>query len=138
MKVSEVPQDLDPSYEGLTKLCYAVDDQGQFVTVQSRGWSAEETVKSLAWAKIHKELEAARLLVKAGRQSPLRYFMVARQMDVGLLAQNMGISGLRVRWHLRPNVFARLNMHWISRYADCFEISVQTLREFKGDDGTRF
>lgn len=133
MKVNEVPQDLDPSYEGLTKVCYAVDQNGKFTRVQSSGWTAEETVKGLAWEKIHRELARAAKLVREGKASPLYYFMIARQMDIGLLAQNMGISGLRLRWHMRPAVFARLNATWLSRYADCFEISEAQLSSFKGD-----
>jgi len=67
--------------------------------------------------------------VLAGTASPLAWFMTMRQMDARLLAQNLGISTLRVWLHLRPGVFARLSQTWLSRYADCLDISVASLKD---------
>lgn len=135
MKINEVPQDVDPSYQGGKRLCYAVDDQGKYVQAFSAGWSAEQTVKGLAWKVIEAELVALRARVRVGRASALRYFMRLRQMDCGLLAQNMGLWRVRVWWHLRPTVFAKLSEAWLTRYADCLEIPVDRLRTYKGEDG---
>lgn len=134
MKVTEVPQDQDPSYLGETKLCYAVDEHGKIVPVQTTGWKAEETVKALAWHFINEDLDQTKQAVQAGRASPLLYFMKYRQMDRTLLAQNMGISRWRVWWHLRPRVFARLSEQWIDRYAECLEIPATILRSYRGQD----
>jgi hypothetical protein len=135
MKVKDVPQDHDPSYEGLTKLCYALDDNGRFVPTSTDGWHVEETVKSLAWRMIEKDLSQTRALVRAGQASPLLYFMKARLMDQTLLAQNVGISTWRLKWHLRPGVFKKLSEPWLKKYAACLEITVDLLRDYKGDDG---
>jgi hypothetical protein len=133
MKVTEVPQDLDPSYEGGKRLCYAVDESGKIVEAHSSGWQVEETVKSLAWKVINQELAATRLRVRAGRASNLEYFMKRRQMDPHMLALNMGISKLRVYWHLRPRVFRNLNEAWLRQYSSCLEIPVEQLRNYRGE-----
>jgi hypothetical protein len=128
MKTQEVPQDLDPTYEGWKRLCYAVDDQGTIVPAYSSGWEVEETAKSFAWRMIETDLARTREAIRAGRASPLEFFMKARLMNPHLLAQNMGVSTLRVRWHLRPRVFAMLSEAWLSRYALCLDIPIETLQ----------
>ncbi len=130
MKIADVPQDNDPSYEGEKKLYYAQNEKGQFVAAKSNGWHVEETVKNLAWQTIENDLKATKLKVIQGEASALRYYMKYRQMDTLLLAQNMQISRLRVWWHLKPQIFKKLNAQWLQKYADCLEISVQRLKNF--------
>jgi hypothetical protein len=128
MKKHEVPQDRDPSFEGHTKLCYAVDESGHYVRVQTSGWSTEKAVKDVAWAHIEKDLATTRDEVSRGLASPLKYFMKLRQMDPWLLAQNLRVWTWRVKWHLRPRVFRRLNETWLKRYAEALDVSVEELR----------
>jgi hypothetical protein len=128
MKISEIPQDDDPAFEGGKKLCYAVNESGKFVAAQSSGWNVEATVKEVAWNVIHQNLAATRARVLIGEASWLEYHMKARQMNPRLLAQNMGMSVWRVRRHLRPRIFSKLNDKWLSRYARCLEVSMQNLR----------
>lgn len=129
MKIREVPQDQDPAYQGGKKVCYAVDEHGKIKKAHTSGWKVEETVKNLAWKEIEKDLEQTVARIKEGRLSPLSYFMKLRQMDPKLLALNMGIFSWRVRWHLRPQVFRRLSETWLRRYADCLDLSVESLRK---------
>lgn len=129
MKVVDVPQDNDASYEGAKKLCYALDENGLFVAARTNGWHVEETVKSLAWKNIELDLERTKVRVSEGKSSPLEYFMKLRQMDAGLLAENMQISKWRVQWHLRPLVFNKLKHKWIERYANCLEVPADVLQK---------
>jgi hypothetical protein len=133
MKIKDVPQDHDASYEGAKKLCYALNDEGQFVSTTTDGWQVEEIVKSLAWQEIEKDLRLTSERVARGQASPLEYFMKLRQMDISLLAANMEISYWRVRWHLRPNVFRQLGSEWLLRYSECLDISIEKLREYLGE-----
>ncbi len=133
MRVKDVPQDNDVTYEGEKKLCYALDDEGRFVATTTNGWSVEATVKSLAWKKIEDDLQATSRRLLTGQASTLEYFMKLRQMDPSLLAQNMNISIWRVRWHLRPRVFEKLKPSFLMLYADCLDIPVETLRSFRGN-----
>lgn len=129
MKVEEVPQDRARSYEGGSKVCYAVDAFGKIVKTPTSGWTVEESAMSIAWDAIGSTLDRIRADVLAGTASPLAWFMTMRQMDARLLAQNLGTFTLRVRWHLRPGVFARLSQGWLSRYADCLDVPVASLKD---------
>ena len=128
MKIQDVPQDHDPSYEGKTKLCYATDDRGDIVAVSTKGWEVESVVKGYAWEVINDELEEIREKLKRGEVSALYYFMKLRLMDRKLLAQNMRVSVLRVWWHSRTKVFNKLPYKWLVRYSECLDIPVDRLR----------
>lgn len=128
MRTQDVPQDLDPTYEGKTKLCYATNEKGEIVGVQTRGWEVESTVKGYAWEVINAELADIRERLKRREVSNLYYFMRLRMMDYALLAQNMNMFAWRVRWHTRARVFNKLSDTWLKKYADCLDISVEQLK----------
>lgn len=129
MKTGEVPQQAEGSIlGGHRRACYAQDEHGRYVVVASDGWDVEAAVNQVAHADLRRELDAVRARVEAGRASPLAYYMVARQMDVGLLAAYAGLWSWRVRWHLRPAVFARLPTTTLARYADALKLDIDSLR----------
>ena len=129
MRVEDVPQDRSRFYEGSSKICYAVDASGKIVKTPTSGWIVEEWAMCIAWNAIGSTLDRIRADVLAGKASPLAWFMTMRQMDARLLAQNLGTFTLRVRWHLRPGVFARLGQAWLSRYADCLDVPIASLKD---------
>jgi len=133
MKLKDVPQDHNPSFEGHTKLCYAIDESGKIVSAQTTGWKVEADATDIAWNAINKELEQMRRKVRQGQVSPLEYFMKLRLMDPSLLAENMGVSKWRLRWHLKPSVFRRLDGQWLARYAECLDLPVKTLKDYGGE-----
>ncbi len=134
MKAHEVPQD-DSVLEGRRRACYALDAQGHYVVVASRGWEVERIVNEHARDALREELEAVRLQVLAGKVSALAYHMTVCQMDYRLLAANTGLSRFRVRRHLRPKVFARLSHAVLERYAHAFGLSVAELARLPGLGG---
>jgi hypothetical protein len=74
----------------------------------------------------------ARARVRRGEASPLEYFMKFRQMDVGLLAGNVGMFKWRVKRHLKPAKFRKLKPALLARYAECLDVSPVELRDFTG------
>jgi hypothetical protein len=129
VKAQDVPQDQDPTFEGHKKICYALGPDGKFVPVHTSGWSVEADAKNLAWQAIEADLEKCRQRVAGAKASPLEYYMKFRQMDPKLLADNMGICVWRVKWHMRPQRFRRLDGQWLRRYAECLDIPVERLSE---------
>ncbi len=128
MNLDAVPQDGNATLDGNRKAMYARDAQGRIVIAPSCGWEAEEIVTRQAVDALQVQAEAARAKVEAGLASPLEYWMYARRMDVGLLAQTSGFWQWRVRRHLRPEYFARLSDRQIARYADALGVTAQALR----------
>lgn len=128
MLEKDVPQDVGMA-DGLKEVCYAVDEQGRYVLVPSAGWEPKNITNSQAWEVIEAELEAVRRQVVAGDLSPIAYFMTKNLMDVGLLAQYVGLWRWRVKRHLKPAVFKKLPPAVLARYAAVFAIPVEELQD---------
>ena len=132
MQLDEVPQDgLEyKERDKLRKLMYAVDKDGHYTGIPSVGWEAENAATMGAWdevAEVQKETEAA---VRAGKLSPIAYYMQRSLMDVALLARYVGKWQWTVRRHLKPKHFAKLSDSTIAAYAAVFNISPEELKTF--------
>jgi hypothetical protein len=127
MKANDVPQETSRMLGGHKRACYALDKNGRYVVVASRGWQVEDIVNAQANEDIARACETVRLRVHRQEASALAYHMLRRQMTPRLLAATAGVSWWRVRWHLRPRVFARLKPHWLARYAEALNIQISEL-----------
>jgi hypothetical protein len=127
MKVNEVPQDIT-FYEGVKRACYALNEEGKYVIVPSAGWEAEDVVNALAVEDLAVSLEQTRKAVQAGVKSPLCYHMERRQMNPDILAKTAGISVFRVKRHFRPDIFSKLSISILQRYAQALAVTVEELK----------
>jgi hypothetical protein len=127
MKVNEVPQDIT-YYEGEKRACYALNNEGKYVIVPSTGWSAEEVFNSLAVEELAANLEETRKDVLKGLKSSLCYHMERRQMIPEILAKTAGIATFRVKRHLRTEIFAKLKLSVLDRYAKALAITMEELK----------
>jgi hypothetical protein len=128
MRVDQLPQD-DSILEGHRRACYAQDASGRYVVATSRGWTVEAIVNRQAVSDVEARIAQALEAVREGRASPLLYHMARCHMSPRLLAAYTGIWSLRVRWHLRPAVFARLPDHLLKRYAEALAVQPEALRQ---------
>jgi hypothetical protein len=127
MRIKDVPQD-ESILEGHQRACYAIDDNGRYKVVPSKGWEVETIVNGQAVTALREELEDTRRRVLAGLASPLEYHMQRCQMTPAMLAANAGLWAWRVRRHLKPAVFATLNQKLLARYADTLRMTVDDLK----------
>jgi hypothetical protein len=131
MKKHEVPQDDDGFMEGRQMdLSYAVDENGNYVTVPSCGWAPKNEALSQAWEVIHERVEETRQQVLQGKLSPIAYYMEKNLMDERLLATYVGLPKRKVRKHLKPEGFAKMDEKVLRRYVDLFGIPVEALTDF--------
>lgn len=128
MEKDEVPQDGIASYGGGRKLCYAVDRDGNYVTVRSSGWEAEAIATGSALDALEALKRDAWLRANAGAASPLEYYMHYRRMDLALLSQATGFSRWRIRRHFRAQVYARLSGRVLARYGEALGIEPAALK----------
>ena len=132
MKKEEVPQDKSNlASANLRELCYAVDKDGKYTTALSTGWEPKTVALDNSIAAIEEWIEEARGKIKRGEASPILYFMELNKMDLQVLAGYTGLWIWRVKRHLRPAVFKRLNAPVLERYARAFNISVEELKNYK-------
>ena len=123
MKISDVPQDCGIS-EDIPVVSYAVDDDGQYVKVGSRGWEPINVANSVAWQQISENIRETVVGIDRGELSSLAFYMVLHQMDVSLLAHYAGFFKWQVKRHLKPGVFAGLKPAIKEKYANLFKISM--------------
>lgn len=134
MKKDAVPQDESSlSKKNIQELCYAVDESGRYTTVLSKGWEPKSLAMEESLQDIKERAEEARKGVKAGVLSPIAYFMEINKMDNGILAGYVGMWRWRVKRHLKPAVFKKLSDRILAKYAEAFDITVTTLKNYSGD-----
>lgn len=134
MKISEVPQDDVRAMHGEKKALYAVDEHGRYARTTTRGWEVEEIVLHQVIGDFEEQARRAAARVRRGETSPVEYFMHKNWMDLLTLAQAMGLYRWQVRRHFRPGVFRKLQEKTLVEYARIFRVSVDALRNFRGED----
>jgi len=129
MKINEVPQDDVPYFtEGIKKGNYALDDEGKYVMVPSKGWVVDEMINRMAYDEYKVKVEETRKAVLEGKKSPLAYYMELRQMTPEILGKTAGIATFRVKRHLRPEIFAKLKEPVLDSYAKALSITREELK----------
>jgi hypothetical protein len=129
MKVNDVPQDDVFDYSaGIKKGNYALDDNGKYVMVPSKGWVVDEMINKMAYDEYKVKEEETRQAVLADRKSPLAYYMELRQMTPDILGKTAGIAAFRVKRHLRPEIFAKLKPDVLDSYAKALDITMEELK----------
>ena len=84
-----------------------------------------------AWDIVNEKVELARQKVLSGKLSPIAYYIEKNIMDTGLVAKYMGIRKWKVKKHLNPKNFAKLNDDMLEKYAKVFSISREELVDIK-------
>ncbi len=129
MKVKDVPQDL--KYMGgnvIRDLDYAVDEDGKYQAVRSDGWSPQNDALEITMDGIDEECQEILERVRAGETSPLEYHAARNVMPLELLARYTGFSKRKVRKHLDPKNFNKLDDETLAAYADALRITVDELK----------
>jgi len=132
MKKEEVPQDksnLESAH--FKELCYAVDEDGNYVTKNSTGWDPKTIALDNAIQDINERIEAAKQRVLKGNTSSIEYYMELNKMDVPILASYVEMWSWRVKRHFKPSVFKKLSDKMLNKYAAVFEISIEELKQIK-------
>lgn len=125
MKIDDVPQ--DNGMKAGHEIIYAVDDQGNYVLVQSLGWEPKVFIHSQYLDGLHQQVADVLKQVHDGKLSILAFHMVKNQMDVKLLARYVRLPRWKVKQHLKPDGFKNLEPALLNRYADVFDIPMDQL-----------
>ena len=135
MKKNEVPQDKSNlKSANLKELCYAVDENGEYVTQNSSGWTPKTIALDNAIQDIKERTENAKKRVQKGLTAPIEYYMELNKMDVGILASYVGYFSWQVKRHFKPKVFSKLSNKKLQKYADAFDISIEELKSMKHEN----
>jgi hypothetical protein len=131
MKVNEVPQDGRQTFGDTTLINYAVDEKGKIVPVQCSGWDVQVLVMNNLANMFDEWADEAKERVKNNQSSPIEYFMFHFGLDLPTLAQQMGLSQRKVKKHMKPEVFEKLDDSILEQYASLFQIKVSDIKNFR-------
>ncbi|HOT44617.1 MAG TPA: hypothetical protein PLM53_09140 [Spirochaetota bacterium] len=130
MKLKEVPQDGKRMLK-TTLVHYAENDEGKFEKVQSDGWDPGYYAGLNLQKEFTELAEEAKIKVKNGQSSTLEYFMYKAFLDPIGLAQFTGMPWRKVKKHLTPRGFEKLDDKTLARYAHVLHTDVETIKKFK-------
>lgn len=118
----------DPRYGQSRELFYSYNQDGTFE--KKVGYHGETTrlILQQAWDLFNDRIEEARQKVKAGKVSPIVYYMEKILADPLNLSMMAGISLWKVKLHCRPAFFKRLSDKTLQKYAEAFNITVEQLK----------
>lgn len=132
MKKTDVPQDKSNLESAdFKELCYAVDEDGKYTTVNSTGWDPKTIALNNAIEDINERVENAKNRVLNQQTSPIEYYMELHKMDLQILASYVGLWKWRVKRHFKPKVFQKLSNTTLQKYADVFDISIAQLKDIQ-------
>lgn len=114
---------------GLHTVSYVADEQGDQELLSGSVWQPVNVVNRQAWVEIEHHIAASKERIAQGRVSCLHYYMIANQMDTGLLAKYTGQARCLVRLHLVPFIFRRLGPKTLDKYARVFLVSSEDLAQ---------
>lgn len=134
MKKTDVPQH-GGLLNGVREVNYAVDDDGHYSLESSVGWEAKNVALRQAWEAINDQLRDVIAAIETGEQSALAYHMTKNQMDATLLSQYSGVARWRVKRHLKPAVFAKLDAAALAPYVELLGLTVDQLRSVPKNPG---
>lgn len=132
MKKSEVPQDKSNLESAdFKELCYAVDKDGNYTTVNSSGWDPKTIALNNAIEDINERVEKAKNKVLNKEASPIEYYMELHKMDLNILKSYVGFFSWQVKRHFNPKNFNKLSNKVLQKYADVFDISIEQLKNIE-------
>jgi hypothetical protein len=108
---------------------YKMDENGNYTHSLLANWGNKEIVNNSTWEIVKERIRDAKEKVMAGEVSPIAYYMQKSITDIKTLAQYVGIPKWRIKRHLKPAKFKRLNDKVLQKYADFFAISVAELKD---------
>jgi hypothetical protein len=130
MKTNELPQDKSNlTSANMNDLCYVVDENGNYTTKQSSGWSPKTLVLNKALELIEERVQNIKQKVIDKELSPIVYYMELNRMDLSVLAAYFGKWKWIVRRHFKPSNFNKLSSKSLKKYADIFNISIDELKD---------
>jgi hypothetical protein len=134
MKKTDVPQDTGV-FGQWHPVCYATDENGDYVRSQSSGWEPINIANDVAWEFIQEDIAHVLEKVRNGELSPLAYHISKSCMDVKMVAQYAGLSAWKVKRHLKPHIYRSLDKATLVKYASVFKIKPEELDALPGPSG---
>lgn len=126
-------EELNPVYKNQAygkyrEMLYSEYANGKFEKNVGYHGEADRVTLQQAWDLFNDRIEEARQKVLSGQASPILYYMEKTLVTPMDLSMHAGINVWRVKRHLKPNVFSKLNEKTLRKYAEAFNITLDQLK----------
>jgi hypothetical protein len=118
----------NPAYGQSRELFYSYGTDGKFEKSVGYHDESDRVTLQQAWDLFNDRIEEARQKVKAGKASPILFYMEKTLVTPMDLSMHAGINVWRVKRHLKPKVFNRLGEKTLNKYAVAFNITLDQLK----------
>jgi hypothetical protein len=134
MKKDEVPQDLGSLGKITKEVCYVTDESGKYTTELSKGWEVKTNALDVTWNDIEHKVATAKEKVMKHEASPILFFLEKNVMNIGILSSYTGFFKWQIMRHLKPQVFNKLSIKKLNKYAKVFNVTVDELKTMEVHD----
>jgi hypothetical protein len=107
-------------------ILYVEKEDGTFGPVQTGSYLTKNFLDDYESKRKHLE-ESLRAELKAGRTSPIHYYMVLEDLTLSELSARVNLRQSKVKKHLEPKHYQSLKINVLEKYAEVFNISVPDL-----------
>lgn len=128
MKSKDIPQDPSALDKFTREVCYAVGEDGKYVTGLSRGWEVKADALGITWEEAQQRINDAVDKIQKGEASPILFYIELNLMDMPTIAAYTGFWQWTIKRHLKADVFKGLSDKKLQKYADVFSVSVDDLK----------
>lgn len=108
---------------------YKMDENGNYTHGLLANWGNKEIVNNQTWEIVKERIKDAKDKVLNGELSPIAYYMEKCITDIKTLSLYVGIARWRIKRHLKPSHFKKINDKILLKYADFFQISLEQLKD---------
>jgi len=118
--------------EDLTELLFNYNEDGTYTKRVGYNYLPEgDMLYYDVWKMFDERFESAKKMVQNGEKSPVWYHMEKNLLDLSNFSKIVGIASWRIKRHLKPKVFSKLNRRIYKKYADALDISVEEFIHIK-------
>ncbi len=112
---------------------YKMDENGNYSHCMLANWGGKELTNTQSWEIVKERIRDAKEKVMKNEVSPIAYFMEKCITDVSTLSKYVGIAKWRIKRHLKPAIFNKINTKVLQKYADFFQIDIEQLKNIESN-----
>ncbi|MEI6124540.1 MAG: hypothetical protein WCQ95_13020 [Bacteroidota bacterium] len=110
---------------------YNMDENGNYSHGLLANWGGKELTNTQSWEIVKERIRDAKEKVLREEISPIAYYMEKCLTDVSTLSKYIGISKWRLKRHLKPKIFKKMNPKMLQHYADFFYVTIEELKDIE-------
>jgi hypothetical protein len=129
---SEMPGEInDPDenllYKNNRELFYSFDPEHHYSRRVDYQYQGNQLIIKQSWDVAQERVDQVKEKIRHGEVSPLAYFMEKNLMEIPMLSDYSGFPKRKVKKHLTPSGFSKLDRAALEKYAYAFNVKVEEL-----------